>query len=124
MAASMTRREAQARILAAFQGQLDRMIPDDEAVPLRGATFADFEDQVEELARQTLPVAMESRASLEVNAEVKTAGRCPYCGSDNVYLKKPVTQSEIRSPHGPVVLRKQNARCRSCNGSFSQGNRI
>ena len=118
MAARSTRQEARARILAAFTTQLDRVIPEDESVPLKGATFADFEDQVETLAQAALPVALEERAALEGNAEVETAGRCPYCGSEGVYLKKEMTQPEVRSRHGPVVLHKQNARCRSCGGSF------
>jgi predicted Zn-ribbon and HTH transcriptional regulator len=119
MPARRTRQEARSRILAAFQAQLDRMIPADESVPFKGATFADFEDQTEELARSALPVVLEERAALEVNAEVVTAGRCPHCGSDRVYLEKQVTQPEILSAHGPVVLHKQHARCRSCGGSFS-----
>ncbi len=119
MPARTTRQEARARILAVFSAQLDRMIPEDEDVPLKGATFADFEDQVEALARTALPVAIEERAALSSNAEVEMAGRCPHCGSDRVYLKKETTQSEVRSPHGPVVLFKQHARCRSCGGSFS-----
>jgi predicted Zn-ribbon and HTH transcriptional regulator len=98
---------------------LDRVIPEDEGVPLKGATFADFEDQVETLAQAALPVALEERAALEGNAEVETAGRCPHCGSEGVYLEKDMTQPEVRSRHGPVVLHKQNARCRSCGGSFS-----
>jgi len=118
MPARSTRQEARARILAAFQGQLDRMIPLDEAVPLKGATFADFEDQVEELARSALPVVLEERAALEPNAEVVTAGRCPRCGSDRVHLEKRVRSSEIRSVHGPVVLHQQYGRCRACGGSF------
>jgi hypothetical protein len=119
MPARTTRQEARARILAAFSAQLDRMIPEDEGVPLRGGTFADFEDQVEALAREALPVALEERAALESNAEVRTAGRCPRCGSDRVYLEKQVSRPELLSLHGPVVLCKQHARCRSCNGSFS-----
>ena len=119
MPARTTRQEARARVLATFQAQLDRMIPEDEDVPLKGATFADFEDQVEALARTALPVAIEERAALASNAEVETAGRCPHCGSDRVYLKKETTQPEVRSPHGPVVLFKQHARCRSCGSSFS-----
>ena len=78
MPARSTRQEARARILATFQAQLDRMIPEDEDIPLKGATFTDFEDQVEDLARAALPVALEERASLEPNAEVTTAGRCPH----------------------------------------------
>ncbi len=119
MSARSTRQEARARILAAFTAQLDRVIPEDESVPLKGATFADFEDQVETLAQTALPVALEERSALESNAEVETAGRCPHCGSDGVYLEKQVTHSEVRSRHGPVVLHKQHARCRSCGGSFS-----
>ena len=83
------------------------------------ATFADFKDQVETLARAVLPVVLEERASLESNAEVETAGRCPHCGSEGVYLEKAVTHPEVRSRYGPVVLHKQQARCRSCGGSFS-----
>ncbi len=119
MAARSTRQEARARILLAFRAQLDRVIPEDERVPLKGATFADFEDQVDTLARAALPVALEERAALESNAEGETAGRCPHCGSAGAYLEKEVTQPEVRSRYGPVVLHKQHARCRSCGGSFS-----
>lgn len=119
MPARTTRREARARILAAFRAQLDRMIPEEESVPLKGATFADFEDQGEALARAALPVVLEERAALEPNAQVQEAGRCPQCGSSRTYLEKQVTQPEVRSPHGLVVLPKQHARCRSCGGSFS-----
>lgn len=119
MPARSTRQEARVRILAAFSAQLDRMIPSDEEVPLKGETFADFEDQVEELARAALPIALEERAALEANAEVESAGRCPHCGSERVYLEGRVTHPEVLSPHGPVVLHKQHARCRACNGSFS-----
>lgn len=119
MAARTTRQEARSRILAAFQAQLDQMIPEDEGVPLKGATFADFEDQAEALAQTALPVVLEERAALEPNAEVQAAGRCPHCGSEGAYLEKEVTQPEVRSLHGALVLTKQHARCRSCGGSFS-----
>lgn len=119
MPARTTRQEARARILAAMTAQLDRMIPLDEEVPLKGATFADFEDQVETLARGALPVVLEERAALESNAEVDAPGRCPHCGSMRVYMKKPASQSEVRSLHGPVVLHQQHARCRACGESFS-----
>ena len=77
MPARSTRQEARARILATFEAQLDRMIPEDEEVPLKGGTFADFEEQVEQLARAALPVALEERAALECNAEVTSGGRLP-----------------------------------------------
>ena len=96
---------------------MDQMIPEDEGVPLKGATFADFEDQAEALAQTALPVVLEERAALAPSAEVEAAGRCPHCGSEGAYLEKEVTQPEVRSPHGPVVLIRQHARCRSCGGS-------
>lgn len=119
MPARTTRQAARARILAVMEAHLDRMIPLDEAIPLKGATFADFEDQVEDLARGSLPVVLEERAALEENAEVRTAGRCPSCGSARGYLKEQASQSEILSLHGPVVVSKQHARCRACGVSFS-----
>lgn len=119
MAARTTRQAARARIMAAVTAELDRMIPLDEETPLKGAVFVDFEDQVEELARGVLPLVLEERAALEPTAEVPAAGRCPHCGSDRTYLEKQITQPEIVSPHGPVVLPRQHARCRACGGSFS-----
>lgn len=119
MAARSTRQEARARILAAFAAQLDRVIPADETIPLKGATFADFEDQVETLAQAAVPVALEERAALAENAQVDRAGRCPHCGSDGVYLEKAATQPPVQSRHGPVVVPRQHARCRACGGSFS-----
>ena len=119
MAARSTSQESRTRILGAINEQLDRVIPEDENIPLKGATFADFEDQVDTLSQAALPVALEERAALESNAEVETAGRCPHCGSEGVYLEKEATQPEVRSRYGLVVLYKQNARCRSGGGSFS-----
>jgi hypothetical protein len=119
MPARRTRQQARARILTAFRAQLDRIIPQDERIPLKGATFADFEDQIETLARAALPAALEERAALEPNAQMERTGRCPHCGSDRVYVEKQETQPQVLSRYGPVVLYKQHARCRSCDGSFS-----
>ena len=119
MPARTTRQQARARILKTFAGELDRLIPENEETSLKGATFADFEDQVEALARSTLPVILEERTALESNAQVESPGRCPFCGSDRVHLEKRITQPEAISPHGPVALQLQHARCRSCDGSFS-----
>jgi ribosomal protein S14 len=119
MPARTTRQEARARIMAVMAAELDRLIPLDEEVPLKGSTFADFEDRVEELARGVLPTVLEERVALEPGAEVTAAGRCPHCGSDRTYLKPEATQPEIRSLHGPVVLPRQHARCRACGRAFS-----
>jgi hypothetical protein len=119
MSALTTRQDARERLRKVFEGALDRLIPADESIPLKGARFTDFEDQVETLGREVLPVALEERAALEGNAEVSHPGCCPFCGSTRVYLKEGFTQPELQSPQGPVVVRKQHARCRSCGGSFS-----
>jgi hypothetical protein len=44
MPARSTRQEARDRIFKAFHAQLDRVIPADEQVPLKGAVFVDFEE--------------------------------------------------------------------------------
>lgn len=121
MPARTTRREARQRAVKEFMASLDRVIQADESVPLRGRTFRDWEDQVEELIRQTAPTLLEERAALEDNARVELgqAGKCPHCGSDRVYLEKLEAKPEVLSPHGEVVLAKQHCRCRSCGGSFS-----
>ncbi len=125
MSALTTRQDARKRLRKMFEGALDHLIPPDESVPLKGSRFTDFEDQVEALGRAVLPVALEERAALEDSAEVTHPGCCPRCGSGRVYLKKKVTQPELLSPQGEVVIRKQHARCRSCGGSFSpSGSRL
>ena len=119
MSALTTRQDARERLRKMFEGALDQLIPPDESVPLKGSRFGDFEDQVESLGRAVLPVALEERAALEGNAEVTHPGCCPFCGSARVYLKKEVTQPELLSPQGEVVIRKQHARCRACGKTFS-----
>ena len=119
MAARRTRQEVRERVVDIFSAALERMIPADESKPLRGHTFLDFENQVEELVRQVATTLLEERAALEPNARVETPGKCPYCGSRRVYLRRRETQTEVLSPHGKAVLYKQHARCRTCGKSFS-----
>ena len=119
MPARRTRQEARDRILKAFNAQLDRVMPADEEVPLKGSVFVDFEEQAEALIRAAAPVFLEERAALEPNARVEVAGRCPHCGSDRVYLEKRARQAEVLSAHGLVMLAQQQARCRACDRSFS-----
>ena len=119
MPARTTRKDARERVLKAFSAELDRLIPADESVPLRGGTFLDFENQVEALIRTVAPTLLEERADLEANAVAETAGRCPHCSSARTYLKKDACNAELRSPHGRVVVNKQHARCRACGLAFS-----
>jgi len=122
MAALTDRQKARERLSQVFQSLLDKVIPADEAVPLQGGKFVEWEDQGEELARAMVPLFLEERAALEASAQVDNGGRCPHCGSERVYLMKQATadgQVEVLTPHGPVVLKKQRCRCRSCDRSFS-----
>jgi hypothetical protein len=116
-----TRQEARARLLQIAQIAIERLVPADEQVPLRGATFADFENQSYEVGDELIAAMMEERAKLERNAAVEKAGCCPYCGSPRTYLeeKGAALIHEIRSPSGPVLIARQGARCRACDGSFS-----
>jgi hypothetical protein len=98
---------------------LDRLIPKDETVPLKGTRFIDFEQQADELKRALLPTFLEERAALDSAAVAAGSGLCPHCGSARGYLEKGCRQVEATSRDGPVVLTKQDCRCRACNGSFS-----
>jgi hypothetical protein len=119
MPAITSRKESRQRLLKLFQKSLDRIIPEEESAALRGQTFRDFEDQAEELRRTILPALLEERAGLEPTALVEAGGTCPFCASERVFLTGEPEQRELTSPHGPVVLTHQRARCRSCGRSFS-----
>jgi hypothetical protein len=123
MAARTTRREARERIIKSFMDSLDKIIPSEESVPLRGQTFLDWEQQADALRKAVVPTLLQERAALDPGAEVEGGnyGRCPRCGSDRIYLDRPEEkpQKEVISPHGPVVIVKQHCRCRACGRSFS-----
>lgn len=119
MPARTTRQEARQRAIQAFMFSLDKIIPPQESVPLKGRTFLDWEKQAEELKRAVIPTLLEERSALEENALVEAGGHCPYCGSDRVYLERQTTRVEVHSPEGPVVIERQHCRCRNCDGSFS-----
>jgi DNA-directed RNA polymerase subunit RPC12/RpoP len=99
--------EARARVIAAFMGSPDRVIPADESVPLKGATFRDWEGQAAAVRRAVIPTLLEGRAAVEGNASAESGGRCPHCGSERVYLERQETSPEVLSPDGPVVFPRQ-----------------
>ena len=123
MPARTTRHEARERIVKSFMDSLDRIIPPDGAVPLRGKTFLDWEKQADEMRRAVLPTLLQERAALDDGARVDPTrlGHCPRCGSGRVYLDHGgrEAQKEVIGPHGPVVVGKQHCRCRACGRSFS-----
>jgi hypothetical protein len=121
MPARTTRQEARARLQKMFATALDRLVPQDESVPLKGRVFLDFENQVDEVGKPLLAAMMEERAALDAQAAVEQAGRCPRCGSERTYLEKtkPPQKREIISPNGPVLVEEESCRCRKCNRAFS-----
>jgi len=123
MAARTTREEARERIAKAFMDSLNRIIPPDERVPLRGRTFGDWERQADEMRKAVIPTLLQERAALDESAAVESGGtgKCPRCGSERIYLEHggQESQKDVISPHGPVVVGKQQCRCRSCGRSFS-----
>jgi hypothetical protein len=119
MAALTDRQKAREKLSHVFQQMLDELIPADTSVPLAGGKFIDWEDQGDELARTLVPMFLEERAALDAAAGADCGGRCPHCLSDRVYLIPTMKQTEIRTPHGPVVVNKQTCRCRACSRSFS-----
>jgi hypothetical protein len=123
MAARTTRQEARQRVIKSFMDSLDRIIPPNEAVPLRGKIFLDWERQADAMRKAVLPTLLEERSALDEAAQVEGGGcgKCPRCGSDRIYLDHggEQTPQEVISPHGPVVVSKQQCRCRACGRSFS-----
>ena len=120
MSALTDRQKARERLSGVFQSILDKMIPADEAVPLAGRKFVEWEDQGDELARTMVPLFLEERAALDAAAQADGGGRCPHCGSTRIYLmKKQAGQVEVLTPYGPMVLKMQRSRCRACDRSFS-----
>jgi len=119
MPARTTRQQARQRAIEVFMSSLDRIIPADESVPLKGRLFRDWEDQAADLRRALIPTILEERAALAEEAKVERPGHCPHCGSESVYLEKQTTRPEVLTPDGPAVVEKQHGRCRTCGGSFS-----
>lgn len=119
MAARHSRQEARERLRKIFEAELDRLVPKDPAQPMKGRSFRDFEMQGVKFKQAFVPAMLEELAALDESAQAATAGRCPHCGSDRTYLEKQEVKNEVRSPDGPVVLERQQARCRACDGSFS-----
>src|SRR5689334_25123262 len=74
MSARTTRREARERIIKSFMDSLDRIIPPDESVPLRGKTFLDWERQADAIRQAVLPTLLQERAALDESARVGVDG--------------------------------------------------
>jgi hypothetical protein len=119
METSKERQEARARMRRVLEQFLDRMVPEDESVPLAGEGFLAWEGQAEDLERRLCTAWLEERAALERASRGPELGRCPHCGSDRLYLIEADRRVPMQTRHGPVVLSKQSCRCRACGRAFS-----
>jgi len=119
MPSRTTRQEARKRLQGIFEVILERCVPADESVPLKGRVFRDFEEQAMREGNEILAALMEERAKLDGRAIVEEAGRCPLCESLRTYLEPGSSPHELLTPAGAAGIEKQNARCRACGASFS-----
>jgi DNA-directed RNA polymerase subunit RPC12/RpoP len=102
-----------------FEAALGRVIPAEGVGALKGHTFREWEDQADAFDRTVTAALLEERAALEENARVAEGGRCPFCSSRNVYMRKEQGKVEVRTTHGVAVVERQKARCRGCGRTFS-----
>lgn len=120
MSALTTRQAARERLLRHLQAEVDRRIPADESIPIKGSTFLDFENMAEKVSNDFYAVLLEECVALSGQARrVPTLGRCPHCSSPRVRQIEQAKPSEVRTPRGVVVLSEQTFRCRDCSRSFS-----
>ena len=119
MGALISRGEARARMREIFEATLERHIPSDPEQAVRGDKFREWEAQADVVCREVGGAFLETLAQLHGQARVDTPGACPHCGSDSTRFLDVEGQQERQSNHGPVVLPRQRARCRSCGRSFS-----
>jgi hypothetical protein len=75
MASLTDRQKARERLRAAFEAELNKLIPADAALPLRGGTFIEWEDQADELEQALCATFLGERAALECSAQADCGGR-------------------------------------------------
>ena len=120
MSALTTRQAARERLLRHLQAEVDRRIPADESIPIKGTTFLDFENLAEEASNGFYAALLEECLALSGQADIApAAARCPYCSSPRLRQIGGGKPSEVRTPRGVVVINEQTFRCRNCSRSFS-----
>ena len=119
MAGEMTRQAARSRLDEIYQKLRDRYIPEDTHQPVQDGTFWEWEEMADAFDREMTGALLEVLAQLSQQAKLAQPGACSYCGSRRVRWLAAAGQRERQSKHGPVVVPRQVARCRSCGRSFS-----
>ena len=120
MSAITSRQAARERLFQLLQAEVDRQIPADESIPLKGSTFLDWENLAERAGNDFYTAILEERLALSEQAVARpTVGRCPYCSSPRIREVEGAKQAEVRTPRGMLVMSQQTFRCRDCSRSFS-----
>lgn len=119
MAEPMSRREAREHVTGMVKRMLDKYIPEDETQPVQEETLWEIETRADEFDHAVVGHFIEALAMVSKAAAIENPGPCPHCRSANTKWLARDAQRERRSKHGPVVLPRAVARCRSCDRSFS-----
>jgi len=119
MSAVTSRQAARERILGQIQAEVDRLLPADESIPLKGRTFLDFENVAEKVSNDLYVTIVEERVAL-AGLDRPTVGRCPHCSSPRLRKVEEVGRpKEIRTPRGVAIVEEPKLRCRDCGRTFS-----
>ena len=113
------RQQARERLMAVVEKALDKHIPADASRPMKDGKFWEWEDMADEFDREVTGAFLEELAGCSAGARLQEPCGCPHCGSGNTKWHQEEGQRERRSKHGPVVLPRQVARCRTCGRTFS-----
>ena len=120
MSTMTSRQAARERILKQIQGEVDRLLPADESVPLQGRTFLDFENVAERVSNDLYVTIVEERVALS-GLDRPTVRRCPHCSSPRLRQAQKAGGKEVRTPRGVATIEEPTLRCRDCGRSFSPG---
>ncbi len=119
MAGLIGRLETRDKMMELCQALVDRYIPKKEDKNIADGLFVEWKDMAQEFEREITVGFLEVLAQLSEAAAMAKPGLCPHCQSGNVKWLDSGGQRERQSEHGPVVVPRQVARCRSCDRSFS-----
>ena len=118
MAGLIERLEARDKMMELCQALVDRYIPKKEDKNIADGLFVEWEEMAHEFEREITVGFLEVLAQMSAGTDLAKPGLCPHCQSGNVKWLDSGGQREWQSEHGPVVVPRQVARCRSCDRSF------
>lgn len=119
MAGLMSHQEAREYLDRSYLGFLERHLSKEKSSSTLEKSFVEWEDLAEEFSREMGGRLLEVLAMMSGAAQADEPGPCPHCRSGQVRWLDREKQKEWQSRHGPVVLPRQTAQCRSCGRAFS-----